>query len=100
MNTIVLHVTYTCKPGRAEAFVRAVKECGFQRTIRAEDGCLQYDYHLSCEAADTVVLLERWRDAAALAAHLARPHMEALRSLKGEYALDTKLERYESEKEC
>ena len=32
---------------------------------------------------------------AALEKHLAQPHMEDLRRLKGEYALDTKLERYE-----
>jgi len=42
-----------------------------------------------------VVLLERWRDAAALERHLAQPHMARLRKLKGFYALDTKLERYE-----
>ncbi len=85
METIVLHVYYTCKPGRAAAFVQAV---------RAEDGCLLYDYHLSCEAPDTVVLIEQWRDAAALEKHLAQPHMEDLRRLKGEYALDTHADRF------
>ena len=38
---------------------------------------------------------KRWRDAAALERHLAQPHMARLRELKGFYALDTKLERYE-----
>jgi quinol monooxygenase YgiN len=95
METIVLHVYYTCKPGRAAAFVQTVKAAGLQEAIRAEEGCLRYDYHLSCEAPDTVVLIEQWRDAAALDRHLAQPHMEDLRRLKGEYALDTKLERYE-----
>ena len=71
METIVLHVTYTCKPAQAPAFVQAVKAAGLQDTVRAEDGCLQYDYHLSCETPDTVVLLERWRDAAALERQLA-----------------------------
>ena len=95
MESIVLHVTYTCRPGQGAAFVQAVKAAGLQDAVRAEDGCLQYDYHLSCEAPDTVVLLERWRDAAALERHLAQPHMERLREIKGGYALDTKLERYE-----
>ena len=95
MENIVLHVRYTCKPGRAAAFVQTVKADGLQEAVRAEDGCLRYDYHLSCEAPDTVVLIEQWRDAAALDRHLAQPHMEDLRRLKGEYALDTKLERYE-----
>ena len=95
MKNIILHVTYTCSPGRAEPFVKAVKDSGLQAVIRKEDGCLQYDYHLSCEAPDTVVLIECWRDAAALDRHLVQPHMEDLRRLKGEYAMDTKLERYE-----
>ena len=95
METIVLHVTYTCKPAQAPAFVQAVKAAGLQDTVRAEDGCLRYDYHISCETPDTVVLLERWRDAAALERHLAQPHMARLRELKGFYALGTKLERYE-----
>ena len=95
MENIVLHVTYTCRPNQAPDFVRAIKSAGLQEAIRAEDGCLQYDYHLSCETPDTVVLLERWRDAAALERHLAQPHMARLRELKGFYALGTKLERYE-----
>ena len=95
MDTIVLHVTYACRPGQGAAFVRAVRAAGLQEAIRAEDGCLQYDYHLSCEAPDTVVLLERWRDAAALEKHLAQPRMGRLREIKGAYAQDTKLERYE-----
>lgn len=92
METIVLHVYYTCKPGRAAAFVQALKDGGAQKAVRAEDGCLRYDYHLSCEAADTVVLLEQWRDAAALEKHLAQPHMADIRRLKEEYVLDTRVE--------
>ena len=94
MENIVLHVRYTCKPGRAAAFVQAVKADGLLEAVRAEDGCLLYDYHLSCEAPDTVVLIEQWRDAAALEKHLAQPHMEDLRRLKGEYALDTHADRF------
>ena len=35
METIVLHVTYTCKPAQAPAFVQAVKAAGLQDTVRA-----------------------------------------------------------------
>jgi len=93
---MVLHVYYTCRPGMAGSFVRALKDSGVQEKIRAEDGCLQYDYCLSCEQPDTVVLLERWRDAAAQSAHMARPHMEDVRRLKEAYTLDTSLQRFES----
>ena len=95
MENIILHVYYRCKSGAAEEFVRTIRDSGVQAMIRAEDGCLQYDYHLSLEKEDTVVLLEKWRDSAALAAHMAQPHMETLKEFKSRFVLDTKLERYE-----
>ena len=96
MERIILHCTYTCKPGMAPAFVKALKDSGAQDKVRAEDGCLQYDYHLSCEVPDTVVLLEQWRDAAALEAHQRQPHMDTIRSLKADYVQDFQLERFEA----
>jgi quinol monooxygenase YgiN len=95
MENIILHVTYTCLPGKAEEFVTALKESGFQTTVRAEDGCIQYDYHLSCEEKDTVVLIERWRDAAALAAHAAAPHMARIAAMKDGRVSATDVKRYE-----
>ena len=98
MNSIVLHVTYTCLPGMAEAFVSALKDSGLQAAVRQEDGCLQYDYHISCEAADTVVLIERWRDAAALARHSAAPHMAQIAAAKDGRVTHTRVERFEETK--
>ena len=95
MENIILHVYYRCKSGMAADFVRDIKESGVQDLVRAEDGCLQYDYHLSLEEEDTVVLLEKWRDGASLAAHMLQPHMNTLKDLKSRFAQDTVLERYE-----
>ena len=93
MEGIVLHVSYTCRPGTARAFVEALKESGCQAAVRAEDGCLQYDYHISCEQPDTVLLLERWRDAAALEEH--QRHMEKIQAIKAAYVTEVRAERYE-----
>ena len=95
MENIILHVYYRCKSGAAQDFVRAIKESGAQDLVRAEDGCIQYDYTLSLEEPDTVVLLEKWRDSDALAAHMQQPHMETIKELKSRFALDAVLERYE-----
>ena len=95
MDHLILHVTYRCKEGAAEEFVRAVKESGAQALVRAEDGCLQYDYLISMEERDTVVLLEKWRDSDALASHLRQPHMATIQELKARYTLDSSVERYE-----
>lgn len=95
MENIILHVYYRSKNGTAEDFVRAVKESGVQDKVRAEDGCIQYDYNLSLEESGTVVLLEKWRDSDALTAHMQQPHMETLKELKERYDLETAIERYE-----
>ncbi len=54
--------------------------------VRAEDGCIEYSLAVDAEGmgsfqtqfgADTFVFVEKWRDAAALKAHAAAPHMAA-----------------------
>ena len=95
MSQIILHVTYRCAPNKAADFIMDLKKCGFQSLVRKEDGCLQYDYHLSCELPDTVVLIERWRDAAALEAHLNQPHMAMVNEQKKNRVLKTTVDRYE-----
>jgi quinol monooxygenase YgiN len=44
---------------------------------RAEDGCLQYDLYEDREKPGHFIFFERWRDAAALAAHAKAPHSVA-----------------------
>lgn len=94
MKELLLHVIYRCKPGMAETFVNAVREQGIQELIRKENGCLQYDYTLSLEEADTIVLLERWTSAEAQEIHMTQPHMVPLTELKNTYVNEVILERY------
>ena len=95
MDSIVWLVTYKCKSGMAEEFVRAIKDAGLQAAVRAEDGCMQYDYHISCEAEDTVLLVEYWRDQAAVKCHAETPTMEKIKALKAQYVEDTQITRCE-----
>jgi quinol monooxygenase YgiN len=54
--------------------------------VHAEDGCIEYQPVVDADGfgafqtrvgADTFVVIEKWRDAAALKAHAAAPHMAA-----------------------
>ena len=45
------------------------------RASRDEDGCLDYAFARDLADPDTLVLFERWRDAAALEAHGKTAHM-------------------------
>ena len=42
-----IYVKFTCAAGKREEFVEGLKEAGIVDAIRAEDGCIQYDYYYS-----------------------------------------------------
>lgn len=92
MEGIVLHVTYS--GAQAEAFAREMCS-GLRSEVLAEDGCLQYDYFLPLGQEDAVLLLEHWRDQAALEAHFVGEPMKKLKALKEHYGLETGIERFE-----
>lgn len=71
----MIQINGTIRLGRAidAATRKAVVE--MVRASRAEDGCLDYTFAQDLADPDTLVLFERWRDAAALAAHGKSAHM-------------------------
>ena len=93
MKAMTLCVTYTAKAGMREAFVQAVLASGVLEQIRREDGCVAYQYYLSSENGDQILLLEKWGTEEQQKAHLNQPHMETLRAIKERYIADTSLER-------
>ena len=55
-----IYVKFECNEGKRETFVREVKSQGILDAIRAEDGCLQYDYYYSDEDKNGLLLIEAW----------------------------------------
>lgn len=55
---LLLSVKYTARPGGGEKFVREITDSGILDAVRAEDGCISYDYYFSTESPDTVLLIE------------------------------------------
>lgn len=53
---------------------------------RAEEGCLQYDLHVSTEQPGHFLFYENWTSREALDRHLATPHLERLSALLPELA--------------
>lgn len=91
----VLNVTYKCKPGMAKAFLDSIRTAGIDAAVRAEDGNLKYDYYFPADGSDELFLLEKWRDADALALHPTLPHMRPIAALKAQYVNETIIEKYE-----
>jgi quinol monooxygenase YgiN len=82
----MIHVVaiLTAKPGQREAVLEAFR--ANIPAVRAEDGCIEYGPAIDAEGLggfqtkfgpDTFLVLEKWRDAQALKAHAAAPHMAA-----------------------
>ena len=92
-NTLTLYVRYLAKPGCRETFLRQLTTHGVIDAIRREDGCLRYDYSLSVQNADEILLVEQWQTQAHQRIHLQQPHMARLRELKEQYVADTRLGR-------
>ena len=71
----------TCQPGRRGEVLAAFR--ANMPAVHAEDGCIEYQPVVDAEGFpgllgdDTFVVVEKWRDAAALKAHAAAPHMAA-----------------------
>ena len=81
-NTLTLYVRYLAKPGCRETFLRQLTTHGIIDAIRREDGCLRYDYFLSVQNADEILLVEQWQTQAHQRIHLQQPHMARLKAIK------------------
>lgn len=86
-----IYVKFDCFPQKREAFIQKVKETGILDAIRAEDGCIKYDYYLSEKDPDEILLIEQWVSKDHQQIHLTQPHMVQLKSFKDDYITKTVL---------
>lgn len=80
-----IYVVFKSFEGKREAFVERVKKEGVLDAIRAEDGCHGYNYYFSDADKNEILLIETWETKEHQQIHLSQPHMDTLRSFKGEY---------------
>ncbi|NMG64695.1 antibiotic biosynthesis monooxygenase [Azoarcus indigens] len=71
------------KPGGEEAVGAALARCA--EASRREAGCQWYRLHKDRDVAGRYVVIERWRDRSALAAHEATEHFQALGGVLAEH---------------
>ena len=91
---ITINIYYSGKNGNARKFAEEMIACGVVQDIRAEDGNMRYDYFFPMDDAETVLLIDSWKDQDALDRHHASPMMEKIAKLREKYDLHMKVERY------
>ncbi len=94
---ITMLLRYTGNNGAAKHFAEEMLASGTVAAIRAEDGNLGYAYYLSLEDPETLLLVDRWENQAALDEHHASPMMATIAALREKYDLHMTAERYTGE---
>ena len=90
-----IYVVFKCFEGKRESFVERVKSEGILSDIRAEDGCLRYDYYFSESDKNELLLIEAWETKHHQEVHIKQPHMATLRSFRDDYIDSAKLGEFE-----
>lgn len=91
---ILLHVTYTMKPGQKENYLAAIAEAGIDKASREEVGNICYDYFYAAQKEDTILLIEQWDNEDVLELHKTMPHFKQLAAIKDQYVEQTMVKKY------
>ena len=94
---ITINLRY--KGANARAFAEEMTASGTVNLIRAEAGNLRYEYYISFDDPETVLLIDSWTDQAAIDAHHASPMMATIAALREKYDLHMTVERFVSVEE-
>ncbi len=96
---ITVHLYYTGVDGSARRFAEEMTAGGTVDAIRAETGNLRYEYYISLEDPETVLLVDTWENQAAIDAHHASPMMAKVAELREKYDLHMRAERFLTDEE-
>ena len=94
---ITVNIYYTGEKSCARDFAEEMLSSGTVAAIRAEEGNLRYAYFFPMDDPDTVLLIDQWRDQAAIDAHHASPMMGRIAALREKYDLHMRVERFVSD---
>ena len=92
--SLTVHIYYTGKDGSARKYAEEMTARGLVDAIRAEEGNEKYAYFFPADDPETVLLIDRWRDQAALDIHHRTPMMGEIAKLSEQYHLKMRVERY------
>lgn len=95
--SITVNIYYTGADGTARAFAAEMVSSSTVDAIRNEEGNLRYEYFQPLDDPRTVLLIDSWRDQAAIDAHHASPMMAKIAELRSKYDLHMHVERYISD---
>lgn len=96
--SIIVNLYYTGQNGNARKFAEEMTACGIVDAIRAEEGNERYEYFFPMGDAETVLLIDRWKNQEALDIHHKSEMMKQIAELREKYKLRLRVERYVEER--
>lgn len=97
--SITVNLYYTGKNGSARRFAEEMTASGIVDAVRAEPGNERYEYFFPMDDPETVLLIDRWKDQAAIDFHHQSPMMAQIAALREKHHLHLRVERYVDERD-
>ena len=91
---VTVNIYYSGVNGNARKFAEEMVESGIVNDIRSQDGNLKYEYFFPMDDAETVLLIDSWKNQQSIDIHHASPMMAKIIELREKYDLHMKVERY------
>lgn len=92
--SITINILYTGQNGSAKKFAEEMTSTGIVDDIRAEAGNERYEYYFPMDNAESVLLIDRWKDQQAIDIHHKSEMMIKIAELRKKYNLKMKVDRY------
>ncbi len=87
---LTINIYYHGKNGNAILFAKEMIDSGLVEEIRNIEGNLKYEYYLSLNDEETVLLVDQWVNQEALNRHYQSKVMEKIIALRNKYNLTRK----------
>ncbi len=97
---LVLNVIFKCVPGKREELRELIREQGIDTASRNEEGNFRYDFFMSTEDPDDIMLVEFWKDVDAWMHHRTLPHYAQLDELKKTRVISADISKYFTDEEA
>ena len=92
--SLTINIYYTGTNGNARRFAEEMISSGLVDRIRAEKWNEKYEYFFPIDDAETVLLIDRWKDKEALDIHHKSEMMKEIAELRDKYQLHMKVEMF------
>ena len=96
---LVLNVIFKCAPGTREELRELVRAEGIDAASRSEEGNFKYEFFMSTENPDDILLIEFWKDVDAWMYHRTLPHFAKLDEIKKGRVISTERRQYFTDEE-